>query len=122
MTIPISSNGSENEPSRSAYEKALFEFTVEKNRWLPQRPTTRQAEFLRFFGKEALFGGSAGGGKSSALMMAALQFADVAGYRAIIFRKTFADLSLPGALMDRAREWLGPTPATWDEKRKTWFF
>lgn len=71
---------------------------------------------------EALYGGGAGGGKSSALLMAALMFANEPGYAAIIFRKTYADLSLPGALMDRAAEWLAPTPAKWNEREKTWYF
>lgn len=35
---------------------------------------------------------------------------DVPGYAAIIFRNTFADLALPGAIMDRAREWLSEYP------------
>ena len=59
---------------------------------------------MRTYALEALFGGAAGGGKSSALLMSALQYVDVPGYSAILFRKTFADLSLPGALMDRANE------------------
>jgi predicted phage terminase large subunit-like protein len=54
--------------------------------------------------------------------MAALQFADVPGYAAILFRRTYADLSLPGALMDRAKEWLGETAARWSDKEKTWHF
>jgi len=54
--------------------------------------------------------------------MGALQYVDVPGYAAIIFRRTFADLALPGALMDRAHEWLGPTPARWNERDKTWHF
>lgn len=45
---------------------------------------------------------------SSALLMAALQYVDVPGYSALLFRKTLADLTLPGALMDRFREWMGP--------------
>ena len=53
-----------------------------------------------------MFGGAAGGGKSSALLMSALQYVDVPGYSAILFRRTYADLSLPGALMDRFREWM----------------
>ena len=47
---------------------------------------------------------------SDALLMAALQYCDVPGYSAMIFRNTFADLALPGAIMDRAREWLGEYP------------
>ncbi|MFN9954232.1 MAG: terminase large subunit domain-containing protein, partial [bacterium] len=38
--------------------------------------------------------------------MAALQYVDIPGYSAILFRRTFADLSLPGALMDRFRSWM----------------
>ena len=71
---------------------------------------------------EALFGGSAGGGKSSTLLMAALQYVDVPGYAALLLRRTYADLSLPGALMDRAADWLHPTDAKWHDTEKTWEF
>ena len=71
----------------------------------PEQPSINQKVFLRTYSIEALFGGAAGGGKSSALLMAALQYVDVPGYSAILFRRTFADLSLPGALMDRFRTW-----------------
>lgn len=71
---------------------------------------------------EVLFGGSAGGGKSDALLMAALQYVDVPGYAAILFRRTYTDLALPGALMDRAHEWLQRTETRWSEKNKTWTF
>lgn len=54
--------------------------------------------------------------------MAALKYVDVPGYAAILFRRTFADLSLPGALMDRAREWLANTAAKWNEQEHTWHF
>ena len=54
--------------------------------------------------------------------MAALQFIEVPGYSALIFRRTFRDLDQPGALMDRAREWFNPTPAVWSEKKHAWRF
>ncbi|SVC41533.1 uncharacterized protein METZ01_LOCUS294387, partial [marine metagenome] len=38
--------------------------------------------------------------------MAALQYVDVPGYNAIIFRRTYADLALPGAIMDRFTSWI----------------
>lgn len=82
----------------------------------------RQAAFLMYDGREAFYGGAAGGGKSDALLMGALQYADVPGYAAILFRRTYADLALPGGLMDRAAEWLGPTEAHWDGKTATWTF
>lgn len=54
--------------------------------------------------------------------MAALQYADVPGYAALILRRTYADLSLPGALMDRAHEWLAGTDAKWNGQDKQWTF
>jgi hypothetical protein len=54
--------------------------------------------------------------------MAALQFVDRPNYAAILFRRTYSDLALPGALMDRAFEWLGPTGAHWSDKDKQWQF
>ncbi len=47
---------------------------------------------------------------------------DVPKYAALIFRKSYSDLILPGALMDRAREWLSGTDAGWKESEKTWHF
>ena len=54
--------------------------------------------------------------------MAALQYVDIPGYAAILFRRTYADLSLPGALLDRARDWLTGTNAHWKDQEKTWIF
>lgn len=71
---------------------------------------------------EGFYGGAAGGGKSDALLMAALQFAQVPGYSALLLRRTYADLALPEALMDRAQEWLSGTDAHWHADTKTWAF
>jgi len=54
--------------------------------------------------------------------MAALQFVDVPGYSALLLRRTFTDLSLPGALMSMAKEWLSGTDATWNAQTKSWVF
>jgi predicted phage terminase large subunit-like protein len=72
--------------------------------------------------KEVFFGGAAGGGKSAALLMSALQYIDVPNYAALILRRTFSDLALPGAIMDRAADWLRPSPAKWIDQTKTWQF
>lgn len=91
-------------------------------KYIPHAPFPQQAAFLLLPHREALYGGAAGGGKSDALLMAALQYVDVPGYRALLLRRTFADLALPGALMDRAREWLAGTDAKWNERDKTFTF
>jgi predicted phage terminase large subunit-like protein len=54
--------------------------------------------------------------------MAALQYVDRPDYAALLLRRTYADLSLPGALMDRANEWWRPTAARWNDREKTWLF
>ena len=63
---------------------------------------------------------------SVAQLMAALQFVDVPGYSAILFRKTYADLSLPGALIDMSKQWLMPfvesKEVKWSEKDKRYVF
>lgn len=71
---------------------------------------------------EALYGGAAGGGKSSWLLQAALQYVDVPGYAAILFRRTFKQLAAPGALMDRSMMWLGGTDARWVAGENEWRF
>lgn len=72
---------------------------------------------------QALFGGAAGGSKSSALLMGAAQFISHPDYAGVLFRRTFADLALPGALMDRALGWWKNAPgAHWDGTTKTFRF
>jgi len=88
------------------WNKVLEYLEPKSPHFCPEEPSINQRVFLRTYAIEALFGGAAGGGKSSALLMAALQYVDVPGYSAILFRKTFADLALPGALMDRFRSWV----------------
>jgi predicted phage terminase large subunit-like protein len=90
-------------------------------------PTPKQRAFLLMNNvKEILYGGSAGGGKSVAQLMAALQFVDIPGYSAILFRRTYADLALPGALIDMSKQWLMPFVETkevkWSEKEKQYVF
>jgi predicted phage terminase large subunit-like protein len=97
--------------------------TPRMTKYIPHIPTAKQAAFLLLDCEEAFYGGSAGGGKSDALLMGALQYVDIPGYSAILFRKTYADLTKPGALMDRAKEWLLPhKEVRWDEKDKKFTF
>lgn len=105
--------------------EALEKEETRRNRfteWVPHKPHTKQHEFLSLNCLEALFGGAAGGGKSDALLMAACQYVDRPNYAALILRRTFKDLNLPGAIMARSHEWLRGTRASWSEKDKTWTF
>jgi predicted phage terminase large subunit-like protein len=88
------------------WESVLEYLQPKMSDYCPEEPSLPQKVFLRTNGLEALFGGAAGGGKSSALLMSAMQFVDIPAYSAILFRRTFADLSLPGALMDRFKSWM----------------
>lgn len=103
-------------------EKALLAATILDNPYCKQTPTAKQSAFLVRPELEALYGGAAAGGKSSALLMAALQYVGVPGYSALILRRTYADLALPGAIMDRSFDWLTDTDAKWRDKDKTWDF
>ena len=68
-------------------------------------PTEKQNEFLGSSFDEVLYGGSAGGGKSDSLLIDMLGLTQNAlkwsRYRAILFRKTFPELS---ELVDRSKE------------------
>jgi predicted phage terminase large subunit-like protein len=94
----------------------------QNSRYIPHAPTLRQLMFLALDDLEDFYGGAAGGGKSDALLMAALMYVHVPQYAALILRRSYADLALPGAIMDRAHEWLNGTDAKWSEVDKTWTF
>jgi len=88
----------------------------------PQIPTPKQQQFLNLSCIEGFFGGAAGGAKSSALLIAALQYVHVPGYAAIIFRKSYPLLSQPGGLLFRAKEWLIAQGVQYSGERKTFTF
>lgn len=91
-------------------------------KYMAHIPHPKQQVFLNIKTKEAMYGGSAGGGKSDALLMAALQYVDVPGYSALILRRTWPDLSAPGAILDRANAWLINTDAEKREGGRVWTF
>lgn len=94
-------------------KQTIFQETILQNPYLRHKPSfttdgrSPQTTALQSDYRELLYGGACGGGKSDMLEMAGLQYVQCPNYNAIIFRKTFTDLSLAGALIPRAKEWLG---------------
>lgn len=91
-------------------------------KYVPWTPSPHQSAFLLVPSREAFYGGAAGGGKSIALLMGALQYVDQPGYNALLLRKTFKDLSQPEALIDISKEWLTNTDARWNQSDHKWTF
>jgi len=89
---------------------------------VPHRPHPRQSAFLLLNVPEALYGGAAGGGKTDALLMAALQYADQPAYSALLLRRTFPELTQAEGLIPRSHEWLGGSGAMWNGDRSEWTF
>jgi predicted phage terminase large subunit-like protein len=90
--------------------------------YIPGDPWPPQAVFLGLDVTEAFFGGSAGPGKTEALLMGALQYVDVPGYNALIVRRTWPDLDAPDSVLSRARDWLVNTPARKKAGGRLWVF
>lgn len=89
--------------------------------YIHQTPFFQQCHFLLDHREELLYGGMAGGGKSSALLMSALMYVsedyipigeDKLTYDALILRRTLDDLEMPNAILDRAKQWLLPLEDT----------
>lgn len=69
-----------------------------------------------------MYGGAGGGGKSVALLASALQYICEPRYAALLLRRTYADLSLPDALIPLSHLWLQGTAANWDGVKHEWRF
>lgn len=92
------------------------------HRYCPETPWPKQQAFLDCDLEELLFGGAGGGAKTSALLMAALQYVDVPGYAALILRRDMQRMKLDGSIMDRSHAWFAGTDAKWNGTKYSWTF
>ena len=95
------------------------------NPWWGHDPSEKQLKALWAYEEcpDLFYGGAAGPGKTSYLLMAAVQYVHHPHYRALLLRKTYADLSLPDAIMDRAISWWdGVKGARFSHADKTCYF
>lgn len=86
--------------------------------WQPQ---PKQMRFMERPEYECLYGGAAGGGKSDALLVEALRQVHIPHYRAIIFRKTYPQLT---ELIDRSQALYTPAfpKAKYNDSKHCWTF
>lgn len=97
--------------------------TPRVNEFIPIKAHPKQTVFLLLNDVlEVLFGGAAGPGKSVGLLVAAAQYVDIPGYSALLLRRSFRDLALPGALMHLSHQWWDHTKAHWDGTSYKWTF
>lgn len=74
----------------------------------PLRPFPKQTAFLLLDDFEALYGGAAGGAKTAALMIGALQYIDVPGYSGILLRRTYPQLAASKGIIRTLKLWCRP--------------
>jgi hypothetical protein len=79
--------------------------------YCPQIPTPKQFAFLMAPHREVFYGGAAGPGKSSGLLMGAELFLHVPGYNALLLRRTFPEINGQDGLIPRLKEWIRPAQA-----------
>lgn len=85
------------------------------------KPQPRQAEFMKRPEFEAFFGGSAGGGKSDALVVEALRQVNIPHYKGLIIRKTYPQLN---ELIDKSYKYYSSAfpGAKYNSTSHTWTF
>jgi predicted phage terminase large subunit-like protein len=86
------------------------------------RPNRVQERFLASFADIAIYGGARGGGKTWALLLEVLRYIDNPGFTAVIFRRTFPQVSAQGGLWDKSFELFPKVGAIANKSHFKWTF
>lgn len=82
----------------------------------------KQSEFVHCEADVAFYGGSAGAGKSFALILMPLMFLDDKNFNAAIFRRTYPEVFNPGGIWDEAEKLYPICGAKSNKSDNTWRF
>lgn len=93
-----------------------------ENSMIVIRPQPRQEIFLQTSADIAIYGGSAGGGKSFACLLEPLRHVNNPNYGAVIFRRTIPEIVREGALWDEAGKIYPLLGAKPNNNEHTWIF
>src|SRR5690349_6763753 len=94
--------------------------TPNLDEWRPH--AGQQIKFLSSSAFEALFGGSAGPGKSDCLVMEASRQIDNPRYNGILFRRTFTRLEGADGLIARSERWYPGYGGRYNAQKHFWKF
>lgn len=86
------------------------------------RPQPKQHEFLATSADIAIFGGGAGGGKSWALLLEPLRHINNPRFGAVIFRRTYPQITSEGGLWDQSMKLYPATGARPRQSDAAWVF
>ena len=87
-------------------------------------PQPKQAEFINCDADIALYGGSAGSGKTfaSLLMLASPQYLREPKYRAVVFRTSYPEIAAPGSIWDESQGLYRDLGGRANNSQFTWTF